>query len=93
LHERVTAYSGLTGRRLLRALREGGYTAVTDVPREVRPAPLQAFDVRFEASRGDQAQADFAQFQVQFTDELAVCGSAPPNAPSSASEIRRLLRR
>src|SRR5262245_65942773 len=47
LRERVTAYPGLTGRRLLRELREhgyeGGYTAVTDTPREIRPAvELQA---------------------------------------------------
>jgi transposase len=76
LRERVTAYPGLTGRRLLRELREhgyeGGYTAVTDVLREIRPAPLQAFEVRFETPPGDQAQVDFAQFQVQFTDEPAV---------------------
>jgi len=76
LRERVTAYPGLTGRRLLRELRErgyeGGYTAVTDVLREIRPGPLQAFEVRFETPPGDQAQVDFAQFQVQFTDEPAV---------------------
>jgi transposase len=60
----VTAYPGLTGRRLLRELRErgyeGGYTAVTDVLREIRPGPLQAFEVRFETPPGDQAQVDFA---------------------------------
>lgn len=43
LRERVTAYPGLTGRRLLRELRErgydGGYTAVTDTLRDSsRPA-------------------------------------------------------
>jgi transposase len=46
----VTAYPGLTGRRLLRELRErgyeGGYTAVTDALRELRPARLPAFEVR-----------------------------------------------
>jgi transposase len=71
LRQRVAAYPGLTGRRLLRELREhgyeGGYTTVTDVLRELRPAPLQAFEVRFETP-----QVDFAQFQVQFTDEPAV---------------------
>jgi transposase len=59
LHERVTAYPGLTGRRLLRELRErgyaGGYTAVTDLLREIRPAPLPSFEVRFETPPGDQA--------------------------------------
>ena len=64
LRERVTAYPGLTGRRLLRELRErgyeGGYTAVTDELREIRPAPLPAFEIRFETPPGDQAQVDFA---------------------------------
>jgi len=76
LRERATAYPGLTGRRLLRELHErgyeGGYTAVTDALRELRPARLPAFEVRFETSPGDQAQVDFAQFQLQFTDEPAV---------------------
>jgi transposase len=76
LRERVTAYPGLTGRRLLRELRErgyeGGYTAVTDELREIRPAPLPAFEIRFETPPGDQAQVDFAQFQLQFTDEPAI---------------------
>jgi transposase len=76
LRERVTAYPGLTGRRLLRELREhgydGGYTAVTDTLREIRPSPLPAFEVRFETPPGEQAQVDFAQFQLQFTDDPAV---------------------
>ena len=73
LRERVKAYSGLTGSRLLRELRElgyeGGYTAVTDFLRDVRPSVDTKFEVRFETAPGDQAQADFAQFQVVFTDE------------------------
>jgi predicted phage terminase large subunit-like protein len=76
LRERVTAYPSLTGRRLLRELRErgyeGGYTAITDTLREIRPARLPAFEVRFETPPGEQAQVDFAQFQLQFTDEPAV---------------------
>jgi transposase len=76
LRERVTAYPGLTGRRLWREVRErgyqGGYTIVTDVLRDLRPAALPAFEVRFETPPGDQAQVDFAQFQVVFTDEPTV---------------------
>jgi len=72
----VMAYRGLTGRRLWRELRErgyrGGYTAVTDQLRQLRPAPLAPFEVRFETPPGAQAQVDFAQFQVVFTDEPAV---------------------
>lgn len=76
LRERVRAYPGLTGRRLWRELRErgyaGGYTAVTDVLRDLRPAPLPAFELRFETPPGVQAQVDFAQFQIVFTDEPGV---------------------
>jgi transposase len=73
LRQRVAAYPGLTGSRLLREIRErgyrGGYTAVTDFLREVRPAPSPSFEVRFETPPGHQAQVDFAQFQLVFTDE------------------------
>jgi transposase len=76
LRQRVTVYPGLTGCRLLREIREqgyaGGYSAVTDFLREVRPSPRPPFEVRFETPPGHQAQADFAQFQVVFTDEPAV---------------------
>ncbi len=73
LRERVKTYLGLTGSRLLRELRErgytGGYTAVTDFLRDVRPAASQGYEVRFETPPGEQAQVDFAQFHVVFTDE------------------------
>ncbi len=49
LRERVTAYPGLSGARLLRELRErgyeGGYTAVTDFLRDVRPPPNPAYEL------------------------------------------------
>ena len=73
LRERVKAYPGLTGSRLLRELKElgyqGGYTAVTDFLRDVRPTADPRFEVRFETAPGEQGQVDFAQFQVVFTDE------------------------
>jgi transposase len=73
LRERVQAYPGLSGARLLRELRElgyeGGYTAVTDFLREVRPPETRPFEVRFETGPGEQGQVDFAHFQVTFTDE------------------------
>ena len=63
----------LTGSRLFRELKElgydGGYTAVTDFLRDIRPAPEPGFELRFETPPGEQAQVDFAQFQVVFTDE------------------------
>ena len=76
LRERIAAFPTLTGRRLLRELHErgyqGGYTAVTDLLRELRPARLPGFEVRFETPPGEQAQVDFAQFNVAFTDEPGV---------------------
>ena len=76
LRERIAAFPTLTGRRLLRELHErgyqGGYTVVTDLLRELRPARLPGFEVRFETPPGEQAQVDFAQFNVAFTDEPGV---------------------
>jgi transposase len=73
LRERVVAYPALTGARLWREIKElgytGGYTAVTDYLRELRPSEPPPFEVRFETPPGHQAQADFAQFHVVFTDE------------------------
>ena len=73
LRERVAAYPGLTGARLLRELKElgysGGYTAVTDFLRDERPRSAPGFEVRFETAPGEQGQVDFAQFQVVFADE------------------------
>ena len=73
LRERVTTFPDLTGARLLREIREmgyeGGYTAVTDFLREARPPRQTRFERRFETPPGRQAQVDFAEFSVTFTDE------------------------
>jgi hypothetical protein len=42
------------------------------VLQDLRPSPLPGYEVRFERPPGDQAQVDFAQFQVIFTDEPTV---------------------
>jgi len=76
LRTRVTDYPDLSGKRLLREIREqgydGGYTAVTDFLREVRPGGGSRFERRFETPPGKQAQVDFAEFTVAFTDEPGV---------------------
>lgn len=73
LRERVTAWPELSGVRLLRELRERGYsggiTKLNDFLRAVRPAIARPFEVRFETPAGRQAQVDFAHFMVEFTDE------------------------
>jgi transposase len=76
LRERLAAFPQLTGRRLLRELRDlgylGGYTILTDLLREIRPVEAPAFEVRFETPPGRQAQVDFAHFRTVFTDEPGV---------------------
>lgn len=73
LLERIMLYPDLSGKRLLREIRamgySGGYSAVTDYLRAKRPARIKPFERRFETTAGRQAQVDFAQFRVAFTDE------------------------
>jgi len=73
LRDRVTAFPELTGKRLLREIRElgydGAYTILKDFLREVRPSEPAGFEMRFETPPGRQAQADFAHFSTVFTDE------------------------
>jgi len=76
LRERLAAFPTLTGRRLWREIKErgyaGGYTAVTDLLRGLRPPRAKGFEVRFETPPGEQAQVDFARFDVEFFDEPGV---------------------
>jgi len=61
LRERLAAVPELTGRRLHRELTvlgyRGGYTAVTDLLREIRPVVPPPFELRFETPPGQQAQS------------------------------------
>ncbi|HEX5259486.1 MAG TPA: IS21 family transposase [Sphingomicrobium sp.] len=76
LRERLAAYPGLTAVRLWRELRErgydGGYSAIRDRVRDLRPPRAPGFEVRFETRPGEQAQVDFAHFDVEFTDHPGV---------------------
>ena len=76
LQERVAEYPELTASRLCREIGEigytGGYTAVKDFLRTVRPAVPPGFEVRFETPPGRQAQVDFAHFRAVFTDEPGI---------------------
>ena len=73
LRDRLTDHAGLSGRRLMREIADlgyaGGYTAVTDFLREVRPPPQAGVERRFETPPGKQAQVDFAHFKAVFDDE------------------------
>lgn len=73
LKKRLEAFPGLTAQRLMREVKDrgyiGSYSTLRDVVREVRPAGGgRGFAVRFETPPGEQAQVDFAQFQVRFSD-------------------------
>ena len=76
LRERMAACPELTGGRPHRELRDlgyaGGYTRLTDILRDVRPAAVPGFKQRFETAPGQQAQVDFAQVRTVFTDEPGV---------------------
>jgi transposase len=69
----MSTFPGLTDSCLFREFRErgfgGGYTAVTNLLREIRPAMPSSSEVRFDTAPNAQAQIDCAQFQVFFTDE------------------------
>ncbi|GAC1531978.1 MAG: IS21-like element ISMac3 family transposase [Ramlibacter sp.] len=70
--ERAQAFPDLTIERMLREIRamgySGGRSALGDLVREVRPHRQRGFEVRFETAAGQQAQVDFAHFNVEFGD-------------------------
>jgi transposase len=76
LLERLKAFPGLSVRRLHREIREmgymGAYSTLTEYLRLSRPDVPRQFERRFETLPGQQAQADFAEFQVAFTSEPGV---------------------
>ena len=74
VRERVTAFPDLSAARLTREIRElgyvGAYTAVKRYLAAIRPENgPKLYEVRFETPPGVQAQADFARFVVDFTDD------------------------
>ncbi|MDG1318877.1 MAG: hypothetical protein P8P84_16300 [Paracoccaceae bacterium] len=76
LIERVAVFADLSGRRLLHEIRklghEGNYLALKPFLREVRPPVRTQIERWFETPPGQQAQVEFAAFNVAFTDEPGV---------------------
>ena len=76
LKERLAAYPDLTAVRLWREVKErgyaGGYSVLRDCVRDLRPPRTAGFEVRFETPPGEQAQVDFAHFEVEFADDPGV---------------------
>ncbi len=76
LVDKLAAWPGLSARRLHREIKamgfEGAYSTLTEYLRLIRPAAPRQFERRFETPAGQQAQVDFAEFQVAFTSEPGV---------------------
>ena len=76
LKERLAVYPGLTAMRLWREVKErgyaGGYSVLRNCVRDLRPPRTAGFEVRFETPPGEQAQVDFAHFEVEFADDPGV---------------------
>ena len=74
--QRIARFPGLSAKQLPREIMrlgyEGGYTAVTDFLRHVRPPARLRFERRLETPPGKQAQVDFAEFKLVFTDEPGI---------------------
>ena len=70
--KRLAAYPGLSAVRLLRVARAWLWRRLHAVKRavqDIRPDRERRFEVRFETPPGEQAQVDFARFEVVFADE------------------------
>ena len=76
LETRLAAYPALSAVRLLEEIRAagytGGYSQLTTLVRQLRPAPSPAPVVRFETPAGHQAQVDFAEFQFPWGKRYAL---------------------
>ena len=75
LSSRIFSRVGLPLRRLrvFEELRKAGftgkYTIVKDLLRRLRPEPRRVPVVRFESGKGQQAQMDYATYEIDFTEE------------------------
>lgn len=76
LTDRLHSFPGLSARRLHREVRamgyEGAYSTLTEYLRLIRPAVPRQFERRFETAPGQQAEVDFAEFQIEFRAEPGV---------------------
>lgn len=73
IQDLLARWPSITAMRVHEELRgrgfTGGYTIVKDLVRRLRPQPRRQPVVRFESGKGQQAQMDYATYEIDFTEE------------------------
>lgn len=73
IQDLLTRWPSMTALRIHEELRgrgfSGKYTIVKDLVRRLRPARHREPVLRFETSKGAQAQMDYASYEIAFTEE------------------------
>ncbi|MGO9107891.1 MAG: IS21 family transposase [Thermoguttaceae bacterium] len=73
IQDLLTRWPSMTALRVQEELRgrgfTGKYTIVKDLVRRLRPEPGRVPVVRFESGKGQQAQMDYANYEINFTEE------------------------
>jgi transposase len=73
IQDLFTRWPSITALRVFEELRKAGftgkYTIVKDLLRRLRPDRRRVPVVRFESGKGQQAQMDYAAYEIDFTEE------------------------
>ncbi len=73
IQDLLTRWPSITALRVHEELGKRGftgkYTIVKDLVRRLRPEPHRVPVVRFESGKGQQAQMDYATYEIDFTEE------------------------
>jgi transposase len=73
IQDLLARWPSITAMRVHEELRgrgfPGGYTIVKDLVRRLRPEPRRQPVLRFESGKGQQAQMDYATYEIDFTEE------------------------
>jgi transposase len=73
IEQLLQRYPGITGKRIFEELQRSGYDGKYSILRErlkqLRVRPAKPLTVRFETAPGEQAQMDWATYEINFTQE------------------------